>query len=239
MSTDNPSSTGPLNPDVLDALRALDTPTVCNALEVVAPHRRAYGYTTSPLVCPDPDTVMVGYARTATIRANAPSGRSGNDDLAVRVGYYRHMAEGPQPTVTVIEDVDASPGYGAWWGEVNSSIHAGLGSLGVITNGSIRDLGEWAPGFGALAGSIGPSHAWVHVVDYAVPVRVHGMSVHPGDLIHADRHGAVVVPVDVAADIPAAAGKIAAAEHVLIDAARSDGFSIDQLTALLDPKGDH
>ena len=224
---------------VLDSLRELDTPTVCNALEVVAPQRRAYGYTTSPLVCPDPNTVMVGYARTATIRANAPSGRSRAEDLAMRVGYYRHMAEGPQPTITVIEDIDAAPGYGAWWGEVNSSIHAGLGSLGVITNGSVRDLDDWAPGFGALAGSIGPSHAWVHVVEYAVPVTVHGMSVRPGDLIHADRHGAVVVPADAAADVPAAAAKIAAAERVLIDAARSDGFSIDRLTALLDPKGDH
>ena len=224
---------------ILDALRELDTPTVCNALEVVAPQRRAYGYTTSPLVCPDPDTVMVGYARTATIRANAPSGRSGAEDVAMRIGYYRHMAEGPQPTITVIEDIDASPGYGAWWGEVNSSIHAGLGSLGVITNGSIRDLDDWAPGFGALAGSVGPSHAWVHVVEYAVPVTVHGMSVRPGDLIHADRHGAVVVPADAAADIPAAAAKIAAAERVLIDAARGPDFGIDRLAALLDPKGDH
>ncbi len=231
--------TAPLSADVLEELRQFDTPTVCNALEIVAPQRRAYGYTTSPLVCPDPGTVMVGYARTATIRANAPSGRSGAEDLAVRVGYYRHMAAGPQPTITVIEDTDASPGYGAWWGEVNSSIHAGLGSLGVITNGSIRDLGEWAPGFGALAGSIGPSHAWVHVVEYDVTVTVHGMTVRPGDLVHADRHGAVVVPADVAADIPAAAAKIAAAERVLIDAARSEGFSIDRLSALLDPKGDH
>ena len=229
----------PLSADVLEALAALDTPTVCNALEVVAPHRRAYGYTTSPLVCPDPDTVMVGYARTATIRANAPSGRSRDEDLATRVGYYRHIAEAPQPTITVIEDIDASPGYGAWWGEVNSSIHAGLGSLGVITNGSIRDLSDWSPGFGALAGSIGPSHSWVHVVEYAVGVTVHGMSVQPGDLIHADRHGAVVVPIDVAADIGAAAAKIASAERVLIDAARSADFSIEGLTALLDPKGDH
>ena len=232
-------TTDPLSAGVLDALRSLDTPTICNALEIVAPHRRAHGYTTSPLVCPDPGTVMVGYARTATIRAAAPSGRGGDDDLAMRVGYYRHVAEGPHPTVTVIEDIDAAPGYGAWWGEVNSSVHAGLGSLGVITNGSIRDLDDWAPGFGALAGSIGPSHAWVHVVEYAVPVTVNGMSVRPGDLIHADRHGAVVVPAEVAADIPAAAAKIAAAERVLIEAARSSDFGIDKLTSLLDPKGDH
>lgn len=239
MSTQARGSAG-LEASVLDALRELDTPTVCNALEIVAPQRRAYGYTTSPLVCPDPEAPpMVGYARTATIRAAAPSGRSGDDDLAVRVGYYRHMAEGPGPTITVIEDIDASAGYGAWWGEVNSSIHAGLGSLGVLTNGSIRDLPDWAPGFGALAGSIGPSHGWVHVVEYAVPVTIHGMSVRPGDLIHADRHGAVVVPTEIAAQVPEAAARIAAAERVLIDAARSDGFSIESLTSLLDPKGDH
>ena len=232
-------SIDPLSTEVLDALRALDTPTICNALEVVAPQRRAYGYTTLPLVCPDPDTVMVGYARTATIRAAAPSGRTREDDLAMRIGYYRHMAEGPHPTVTVIEDIDASPGYGAWWGEVNTSIHSGLGSLGVVTNGSIRDLADWAPGFGALAGSVGPSHAWVHVVEFAVPVTVHGMSVQPGDLVHADRHGAVVVPADIAVDVPAAAAEIAAAERVLIDAARSSDFSVDRLASLLDPKGDH
>ena len=47
-----------------------------------------------------------------------------------------------------------------------------------------------------LAGSISPSHAYVHVVDFGISVTIHGMEVKSGDLIHADRHGAVVVPVD-------------------------------------------
>jgi len=203
-----------LSSETLDELAQFDTPTVCNALEVVAPTRRAYGFTTSPLVCPLPlAEPMVGYARTATIRAAAPSGRDSADDLAGRTAYYRHIAEPPQPTVTVIADLDASDGYGAWWGEVNSNLHAALGSRGVVTNGSIRDLDDWADGFGALAGSVGPSHAWVHVVDVAVTVHVAGMTVEPGDLIHADRHGAVVVPVDVAAQVPDAARTIATAEQ--------------------------
>lgn len=223
------------------ALAALDTPTICNALEVVAPHRRAHGFTTVPLFCADTTMVpLVGFARTGIIRAAAPSGRTASEDLAIRQGYYRHIAEPPGPTITVIEDVDPLPGTGAWWGEVNSNIHFGLGSLGVITNGSIRDLDDWAPGFGALAGSVGPSHAWVHVEQYAVPVTVHGMRVCPGDLIHADRHGAVVVPIEVADKIPAAAQAIAAAEGKLISAAQSPDFDIDKLDALLNPTGgDH
>ena len=227
--------------EVLDALRELDTPTVCNALEIVSPQRRAHGFTTTALFCADTTMApMVGYARTGTIRAAAPSGRSPESDLAVRQAYYRHIAEPPAPTITVIEDLDPAPGCGAWWGEVNSNLHAGLGSLGVITNGSIRDLDDWAPGFGALAGSVGPSHVWVHVVQFAIPVSVNGMQVSPGDLVHADRHGAVVVPPEAAAQVPEAAAKIATGERRLIDAAQRSDFNIDKLDALLSPRGsDH
>ena len=226
--------------DLLKTLQSFDTPTICNALEIVAPARRTTGFSIEPFVCREPAAPpMVGYARTATIRAREQSGRASADDLGVRVGYYRHMAEQPGPTITVIEDLDTIPGFGAWWGEVNSNVHRGLGSLGVITNGSIRDIDDWADGFGALAGSINPSHAWVHCVEYGVPVRVHGMDVSPGDLVHADRHGAVVVPHEAAAHIAAAVAKIAAREAVLIEAAQRPGFDIDALVKLLDPRGDH
>ena len=205
------------------------------------PKRRGIGYTTRPLVCAWPDLEpIVGYARTATIRAMHPSGRSSEVDLNVRVAYYHHMAEGPGPTITVIEDLDDPPGYGAHWGEVNTHLHRGLGSLGVITNGSIRDLPMNAPGFQLIAGSVGPSHAYVHVEAVGVPVTVAGMSVSPGDLIHADRHGAVVIPLDVARDLPRLAAELAEREAVLIDASKEAGFSAAILERLLNPRGgDH
>lgn len=225
---------------LLTTLQGYDTPTICNALEIVAPHRRATGFSIEPFVCHDPAAPpMVGYARTATIRAKEPSGRAPADDMARRIEYYRHMADGAGPTITVIEDLDGHVGFGAWWGEVNSNLHKGLGSLGVITNGSIRDIDDWADGFGALAGSVNPSHAWVHVVDVAVDVNVHGMDVAPGDLVHADRHGAVVIPHDAAGQIRDAADKIAAREAVLIEASQAPDFDIDALVKLLDPRGDH
>lgn len=226
--------TEPLSPQTLEALRALDTPTVCNALEVVAPDRRGFGYTLQPFFCPRPQLApIVGYARTATVRAASPSDLSPDQATQRRLDYYAHVAEAPGPTITVIQDLDEPAGHGAWWGEVNTNIHQGLGSLGVITNGSIRDLDDSAAGFQLLAGMAGPSHAWIRVEEFAIPVEVHGMSVSPGDLIHADQHGAVVIPIDVAAAVPQAAADIASAEHVLISASQQPGFSIDVLRDLM------
>ena len=215
---------------VLEALRRFDTPTVCNALERVAPARQGYGYTTQPLFCAHPELPpMVGYARTATIRAAHPADRDAKEDLRMRLAYYRHMAEGPHPTITVIQDLDPSPGYGAWWGEVHTHLHRGLKSLGVVTNGSIRDLDQVAEGFQLLAGSIGPSHAFVHAVECGVPVTVAGMAVRPGDLIHADRHGAVVVPLEVAARVPEGAEEVMRGESVVIEASKRPDFGIEML----------
>lgn len=224
----------------LDALRSLDTPTVCNALEIVAPDRRGGGYTVEQFFCPRPALEpIVGYARTGTIRAMHPSNRAAGDDTAIRLDYYDHIASGPHPTITVIEDIDAVPGYGAWWGEVNTNIHQGLGSLGVITNGSIRDLDDAAEGFQMLAGMTNPSHAWVRVVSFGTVVTVHGMTVEPGDLIHADQHGAVVIPTAVAAEIPDAAKKIAAQERVIIEASQQPDFSAATLRDLLSGRTGH
>lgn len=225
--------TNKANEELLESLRGYDTPTVCNALEVVAPERRGFGYTVRPLFSLDPKAApMVGWARTATIRAAQPSQRDAAAQREILLGYYEHVGQEPHPTITVIQDLDPQPGFAGWWGEVHSHVHRGLGSLGVITNGSIRDLDQWAEGFQALAGCVTPSHAFVHVVDFGVAVEVHGMRVRPGDLIHADCHGAVVVPIEVAAQVPAAAEKIMEAESVLIEASKKPDFNVARLKSL-------
>ena len=214
----------------LDALRRFDTPTICNALELVVPERRAKGFTTEPFVCADPTLPpMVGYARTAAIRAAEPPPQEAAAQRARRVAYYEYVARNPRPTITVIQDLDPRPGFGAFWGEVNSSIHKGLGCLGVITNGSFRDLDDLAPGFQILGGKVGPSHAHVHIVGFGEPVNIYGMGVQDGDLIHADQHGAVVVPISAVAELPAAVEKVARREKVILDACRRPGFDIEAL----------
>ncbi len=218
----------------LKTLQQWDTPTICNALELVAPERRALGFTIENLVCRAPEyPPMVGIARTAMIRALAPSTVPAPKAAAQRIAYYEYVAQGDLPTISVIQDLDPNPGMGAFWGEVNTAIHLGLGCLGVVTNGSIRDIDQCAPGFQMLAGKIGPSHAHVHVTDFGGTVNVVGMTVSDGDIVHADRHGAVVVPANVVAKIPAAVDLLVRREAVILACARASDFSIDKLRAAL------
>jgi regulator of RNase E activity RraA len=230
----NPA-TEPLPASVLEALAGYDTPTICNAMEIVAPERRLIGYTTKPLVCPFPDLPpMVGYARTVTTRSVLASGLSAAEQQAQRIAYYEYVGTGHGPRISVIQDIDgADVGFGAFWGEVQSAVHKALGCLGVVTDGSIRDIPQWAPGFQALAGSIGPSHAYVHADNFGGEVRVAGMTVRSGDLIHADRHGAVVIPFDVAAKLPDAAELCGRRETPILEIARSPSFSLERLKAAL------
>ena len=218
-----------LNEQLIQELQTIDTPTVCNALEVLIPKRRGYGYTTSNLICTRPHLPpMVGLARTATIRAAHPSDLSGADARVLSDAYYAYIDKGAKPTIVVMQDLDGAGGYGSFWGEVNSNVHKGFGSVGLVTDGCIRDLPDIAEGFQMLAASVLPSHAYIHVVDYSRPVDVAGMRVCDGDLIHADQHGAVVIPHNVATEVKAAAEQIARRERVLINAAQQPGFNIDK-----------
>jgi len=215
-----------ISDDVREGLLLLDTPTVCNALEVVDPNRRARGFNIRPLVCAHPGLPpILGYARTARMRAQHKARRP-QDSL----GYYTYIAEGgPLPSIAVIQDIDDTPGYGALWGEVNTNVHYGLGCMGVVTNGSIRDIPDSAENFQMLAGMINPSHAFVGVVDWGLTVNVQGMECDDGDLVHADMHGACVIPVASAAAVIEEAEKIIAREQVLISAARQPGFNMEKM----------
>ena len=223
----------PSLPDVadLEALKAFDTPTICNALEVIAPARRATGFMRRPLIAAFANLKpVVGFARTAMIRSREPHPRSREEATRVRLAYYEHIAAQPLPSIAVIQDIDMpDQGFGAFWGEVQSNIHKGLGCAGVVTDGSVRDLDAMAANFFVLAGSIMPSHAYVHLVDFGGTVSVAGMVVSPNDVIHADRHGAVVVPPEAIKELPAAVALLARREKVIIDAAKSPGFSVARL----------
>jgi regulator of RNase E activity RraA len=218
-----------LSADLIAELKSMDTPTVCNALELLVPQRRGYGFTTRPLVCTRPELgPTVGIARTATIRA-AHAADPNMDQAYARDSYYEYIDHGPKPSIVVIQDLDEERGYGSFWGEVNSNIHKGLGCDAVITNGSVRDLPDIAPGFQMLADRVGPSHAFVHIVDFSRPVTVSGMRVSDGDVIHADQHGAVVIPHDVCSGVREAADLVIRRERVVITAAQQQGFDVAAL----------
>jgi regulator of RNase E activity RraA len=214
----------------LETLAQWDTPTICNGLELLDAQYRTSGFTTQNMVCLDPKLApIVGYARTATIQALVPADGDAPAVRARRARYYEHIAESPLPSIAVVQDVDPEPGFGAFWGEVNTAIHLGLGCLGSVTNGSFRDVDACAPGFQLLGGRIGPSHAWVHLVEISCEVNVFSMIVKPDEIVHADRHGAVVVPADCVRRLPAAIDLLTRREAVILSAARRSDFNVDIL----------
>ena len=214
-----------MNKDLLALLRSVDTPTVCNAIEVAQGKRGFNAFTRGTMLCSAPDDPpVVGYAITAKIQAVQPPTEAPDVIRARRMAYYKAMAEGPKPGVAVIEDTDHPHAIGAFWGEVNTTIHKGFGLSGTLTNGVMRDLGDMAEGYPVIAGSIGPSHGFVHVKDLGNPVTIFGMTVAQGDLIHADRHGALVVPPEVVDQLPHAIKKMQDTEQLILGPARATGF---------------
>lgn len=210
-------------------------PTICNALEVLAPQRRAIGFTTEPLVCLDRAAPpMVGLAWVATIRAR----EAARGPVADRLDWYDYVADAELPTVVVIQDVDDRPGFGSFWGGVHSAVHQSLGALGCVTNGSFRDLGDWAPGFQMLGGRVGPSHGFVHVVDFGRPIDIVGMQVAHDDVVHADVHGAAVVPAELVTQLPAAVELVARRESVILDVCRAPDFTPAKLRAAVKRAGE-
>lgn len=213
-----------MTPELLALLRRVDTPTVCNAIEVVQGKRGFSAFTRGTMLCSEPGQAVVGYAVTAQIAALAPPAEAPDVIRARRMAYYKAMHDAPKPSVAVVEDLDFPDCIGAYWGEVNATIHKGFGMSGALTNGVMRDLGDLPAGFPVIAGSVGPSHGFVHVRSLGQPVTVFGLRVAQGDLIHADRHGALVVPPEVVPHLAAGIERLLATERLVLDPARAPGF---------------
>ncbi|WP_372423602.1 RraA family protein [Salinarimonas chemoclinalis] len=214
-----------MDPDLLALLRGADTATVCNAIEMVQGRRGFSAFTRGTMICSAPDEPpIVGFAVTARIAARAPSTEPPDVVRARRMAYYRAMHDGPKPSVAVVEDLDFPDCIGAYWGEINTTIHKGFGMAGALTNGVVRDLGDLPRGFPVVAGSVGPSHGFVHVRSLGERVTVLGLEIAQGDLVHADRHGALVVPPDVVAGLDDGIRRLRETERLVLDPARAPGF---------------
>jgi 4-hydroxy-4-methyl-2-oxoglutarate aldolase len=221
----------PLPAVVLDELRAWNTPSISNAIELFDVRPRNEGFASGGIRCIFPHfPVMVGYAATATIRAAT---RPGPDARAQTLKLYDHVLSLPEPRVVVIKDLDDPPAVGSFWGEVNGNTFKAHGAIGVVTDGGVRDVDEVeAIGFHYFARSVIVSHAYVHVVEVGIPVEIGGLTIHPGDLLHGDKHGVMTIPHDIAHLVPEAAGRIEERERALIDYCKSPEFSSEGLRAL-------
>ena len=189
-----------LTREQLDALAQFDTPTICNAIEGFGVRSRTEGFTRPELRlrAAMSDKAMVGYARTGVISAMYPPTA---DHSAVMEAYYRQYEDFDLPMVSVIQDLDRVP-IGSFWGDVQATVHRALGCIGVITDGGVRDIEEVKKvGFYLFSKEVLISHAYIHMVEAGTTVNICGMTVRPGDLIHADSHGAIVIPGEIAGQL--------------------------------------
>ena len=214
-----------ISEETLNALRQIDGPSICNAIEGFNYRPKNHGFMLPEIRSIFQDfSPTIGYAVTGVISANQPEGRN-----VAREDWWDLIASVPAPRFIILHDID-NPPLGAYWGEVQGNIHKALGAVGVATDGTVRDLDEVHElGFHFYAKEVSVSHAYVHLVEIGIPVTVGGLTVNTGDLIHGDKHGVTHIPFDLAAQIPAKVAEIADYEDKTISLCKSPDFSMEAL----------
>ena len=221
----------PLTSQQFESLKHLDACTLANAIETFRERLRNEGFVDNSIHCLFPRLQpMLGYAATIKIRGSAPPTADGN--FPERTDWWDYIASVPTPRVVVVEDVSSRPGFGSLIGAVHMNILKALKCVGVVTNGSVRDVpAAESAGFHFFAANVSVSHAYIHIVEVGQDVQVGGLTVSSGDLLHGDQHGVQSIPLDIAAKIPPVAEKIISKEKKLIALCQSPEFSLEKLRA--------
>jgi regulator of RNase E activity RraA len=132
------------------------------------------------------------------------------------------FAELPGPAMVVFQDLD-DPAMAATFGEIMCTPYKAFGAVGLVTSGAARDLEQVrALGFPAFSNGAICSHGYSHIVDLHRAVRVGGLTIQPGDLVHADANGVATIPLEIAADVADAAAEFARAEGHVLDYLKSE-----------------
>lgn len=205
----------PLSREQIEELRAFDTPTVCNAIERFKIRPNTEGFMKPGMALRLPfDRPLVGYAATGRVSGAYQASALANEVL---FGYYEHVRAMPDPTVSVIQDIDIDQSF-AFWGEVQMATHLALGCSGAIVDGGVRDLRQAKSlGFQLLSTRVNVSHGYVHMVDFGKPAQILGLTINPGDLLHADQHGVTVIPEEIAARLAEACRKAVSANDEFLE----------------------
>lgn len=208
--------------EVLQKLAQFDTPTICNVIELFEVIPRNRGYMNERVQANFPQLPpMVGFATTASFRSDAPP--ASGDAYGSIQAQLEQFASLPGPPVVVFQDLDDPPAA-AVFGEVMCSTYQAFGSVGLVTNGAGRDLEQVrALEYPVFTGSTICSHAYCHILHIGLPVRVGGLVVHTGDLLHGDANGVASIPVEIATDVADIAADFIKAEEIMLDYVRAPG----------------
>ena len=219
----------PLAPASLDAIRAFDTCTIANAIERFRVRLRNEGFTGPGLQCVTGDSPRIlGYAATCRVRSADPP--MVGSVYADRTDWWESIEQLPVPRIAVIQNVDSPAGSASTVGEVHAAILKAFHCEGVITNGAVRDIpGVRRMQFPMFASAVSVSHSYMHIVEFGTPVEIFGLKVRSGDLLLADEHGVVSIPLEIAGRIPVAASEIIKNDRAIIDLCESADFSLEKL----------
>jgi regulator of RNase E activity RraA len=219
-----------------DAIRQFDTCTIANAIERFGVRLRNEGFTRPGLRCVTGDLPrLLGYAATCRVRSADPP-MSGNAYVD-RTDWWETIGLLPVPRIAVFQDLDAAASGASTIGEVHAAILKAFHCEGVITNGSVRDVpGVSRMQFPMFASAVSVSHSYMHIVDFGAPVEIFGLQIRSGDLLYADVHGVVSIPLDIAARVPEAASELRAKEQEIVDLCQSPEFSLEKLLKAVQTK---
>ena len=217
----------PLTDAQIQELKAIDTPTVCNAIEKFKVRGRVQGFMGMDIRCLLPELgTMVGYAVTVTVDSTTEGAPL---DTQAWFNWMKAMEASPKPVVVVFKDIGPFPRKSAHLGEVMATIAARLGVVGVVTDGGLRDIVEVKQvGLQCFAKGLVASHGNPRLIEIGVPVTVDGVRIEPGDLLHGDANGVTAIPREIAGQVAQAAAEIRAEEAGLMAYIRSPEFKVEE-----------
>jgi len=219
----------PLTHHQINAIREFDTCTLANAIEEFGVRLRNEGYTLPGLRCfTSSSPKLLGFAAPCRIKLSDPPVTGGA--FYDRTDWWTAIESVAVPRIAVIQDIDPLPSSGACIGEVHAAILKAFHCDGAITNGAVRDLPAAAEmGFEMFAQHVSVSHAYAHLLDYGADVEILGLKIRCGDLLFADCHGVLSIPLEIAAELPSVAARIHSRERRIVDACKSQDFSTEKL----------
>jgi 4-hydroxy-4-methyl-2-oxoglutarate aldolase len=206
----------------LEKLAKFDTPTICNAIELFGVVPRNRGFMDARIKACFPEFApIVGYAATASFRSDAPP--VGGDAYTSIEAQLEQFAKLPGPAIVAIADLD-DPAVSAVFGEVMCSTYKAFGAAGLVTSGAGRDLEQVrALGFAVFTSGAICSHGYCHLLHLGLPVRIGGLTVQTGELLHADANGVARIPLEIADDLGQVAEEFVAAEEPMLSYAKAPG----------------
>ena len=220
----------PLSDADLKLLAQYDTPTISNVIELFEVRPRSAGYMDSRIRACFPEMApIVGYASTATMRTANPRAEGAvYGSLDEQIARF---AELPGPAIVVFQDLD-DPAVGATFGEVMCASYQAFGAVGILTSGPARDLDQVRRrGFAAFSNGAVASHSYSHITSIHHPVRIGGIEVCPGDLLHADANGVCAIPLSIASEVAHAAADFVKAESSVMQFADSGSRDLQAYSA--------